>query len=311
MQVRNFLIVTIMSALLLAGCSSQPEEPATPKTSSLDFQFQAEQHKDNRLVGRFWSPVTQDYISWSQVDRFLPDGGWLFIGESLGHPDNAQIVEYFIEHLGRSGRLAAVAIEALHSDQQAYLDDVLGQRQVSADDLQWSSVNGEWESAQDVVLSATRFASRVVAADLSVENKNKVRTSRREVAHYSRDHSDYVAEFIYNRFCQLFTREQARNMVDVHIARDQHAASQITANTISSAVNIFVGDSNRIRDDIGVPLWLAEDINVRTLKLVPVTASTNPEDYVGSTLNGLDPAQLFYFIPSDGNADSCAATISE
>ncbi|WP_165831905.1 MULTISPECIES: ChaN family lipoprotein [Gammaproteobacteria] len=307
-NVKNALTFTLGLTFLIGCASHQPPEPEANVGPELSFNFEAREHENNELIGKFWSPVTQNYISWQQVDRFLPDGGWLFIGESLGHPDNERIATYLIEHLGRSGRLGAVALEVMNTEQQELLDEHLGERNIDEQELNWNPQVGEWNEVEGILEASLRYASRVIGADMSNENKNKVRTSQREVAHYSAGHSDYLANLIYRQFCQVFTQEQAAEMVDVHIARDQFIAAQIMGATVPSAVNVFIGEKGRIRTDYGVPVWLAEDINVRTLALVPVAASENPQDYVGSTYSGLDPAQLFYFIPGFQESSACAGS---
>jgi len=269
-------LVKILSAIVLVlvvSSCAQTGDPEQMVNAPGELEFAAPLHRDHPLVGQFWSPVSEEFVSWQEVDRYLPAGGWLMVGEQHDHPDHHLLERFFIEYLGRQGRLGSVALEIPREDLQR---------------------------------AATRYHVTAIAVDLGESARAKIRRSEREVAHFSQAHSDYLAKLIVDSHCGMFGADRAQPFVDVQIARDQHMAIQLMENTVPSAVSVFIGGSGHVRNDYGIPIWLADELNVRTLVLVQVNENTDPRSYLADRLDSQAPAQLLFFVPAIEPVDYCA-----
>jgi len=173
-----------------------------------ELRYAAPLYRDHPLVGRFWSPVSEEFVGWEEVDRTLPAGGWLMLGEQHDHPDHHLLELFFLDYLGRTGRLGAVALE------------------IPRDDL---------------ISAAAEQAVTAVPIDLGEPARTKVRSSEREIAHFSEAHTNYLSQLIVDSHCGMFGLDQAKPFVDVQIARDQHMAIRLLELTEPAAVNLFIG----------------------------------------------------------------------
>src|SRR5690554_5742371 len=100
-SVKLAAIAALVVLLSLVGCTSSPPPKARASLAAqgpASVGFKGSEHVDNSLVGRFWSPVSEEYLSWSEVARFMPRGGWLMVGEQHDHPDHHSVQTFLISY---------------------------------------------------------------------------------------------------------------------------------------------------------------------------------------------------------------------
>lgn len=305
----HLIFAIALLSLILTSCATAPSRTALTQQNDNPalLAFQAHEYQQNALIGRFWSPVTAEFYEWPEVARHLPRGGWLLLGEQHDHPDHHQLESFFIDYLANQGLLGHVVMEMLAVDQQYAVDHLaVAVDKLQASDLYWPEKSWPWPRYEKQVKAAIALSAGLKAGDLSSEQKLNVRLASEGIAHYSDEHSYYLAELIEQSHCGAFSAEQAMPMVSMQIARDQLMAQQLTAYRLTDKVGIFIAGSGHVRADYGVPLWLAEQVPVRSILLVAVGASEQPEDYVKNTFKGQAAAQLVFFVPGIKQVDYCA-----
>lgn len=308
----RFFVAAALSATILvalAACTTSPQQPQAVmiERGPAVLHFAGTEHKENQLIGRFWSPVTKEFYAWSDVTKHMPRGGWLMLGEQHDHPDHHQIETFFTYFLAGQGILGHVVMEMVSVDQQYAIDRTTRAiENLRPQDIDWPEKGWPWPSYEQQVKTAMRLSKGLKAGDLSEMQKQNVRDAGNAIAHYSTEHSQYLAELIETSHCGMFSAEQAMPMVNMQIARDQLMAQQLTAYALADKVGVFIAGAGHVRADYGAPLWLADDVPVRTLLLVGVGESENPEDYFEHTFEGRNPAQLVFFVPGMKQVDYCA-----
>ena len=321
MKEKGFLLplLLVCLVLILSACSALPGSTQSHREGRVTVQqggpatipFQGSEYTDNPLIGQFWSPATESFVSWREVARYMPRGGWLMLGEQHDHPDHHLVQAYFIYYLAERGLLGHVAMEMIASDQQRAIDAYQGApERVKPEDLNWPSRGWPWERYEHQVKAALELSPRLIFGDLSTEQKNAVRTSEEGIAHYSDRHTAFMAELIVASHCNMFSIERATPMVDMQIARDQVMAQQMIAHALPGQVGVFIAGSGHVRADYGAPLWMAEDVPVHTLILVGVGEGSDPRDYlkvqgVSSGPEEKNPADLLFFVPGIPKVDYC------
>ena len=192
------------------------------------------------------------------------------LGEQHDHPDHHLLELFFLDYLGRTGRLGAVALE------------------IPRDDL---------------ISAAAEQAVTAVPIDLGEPARTKVRSSEREIAHFSEAHTNYLSQLIVDSHCGMFGLDQAKPFVDVQIARDQHMAIRLLELTEPAAVNLFIGGAGHVRNDYGIPLWLAKfRVNPR-----PIGRGYKREPRSGSNQALSDFAPFHTLFPCFARCRACTA----
>lgn len=308
-----FMILFTGLTLGLIGCAGTSDSlPSSPKRveQPSGLVYQGTEQTKNRLVGRFWSPFTKEFVAWPDIANHMPRGGWLMVGEQHDHPDHHQMETFLTYFLAGEGVLGHVIMEMVTADQQYAIDQANRTHRsldtLQASDLNWPDKGWPWARYEQQIKAALRLSKGLKAGDLTAAQKDSVRATGGAIAHYSNEHTQYLAELIEASHCGMFSAEQAMPMVNMQIARDQVMAQQMVAYALPNKVGLLIAGSGHVRADYGAPLWLVDDVPVRTLLLVGVGASENPADYVQDTLNGQPAAQLVFFVPGIKQVDYCA-----
>lgn len=311
-QRRLISVVFVVVGLLIALIGCAAEVPVKSRTAVLvdgpsRLDFKGTEHTQNRLIGRFWSPITKDFVAWPEVTSHMPRGGWLMVGEQHDHPDHHQVETYLSYFLASQGILGYTIMEMVSADQQYAINNAYGAvDNLKPSDIDWPDKGWPWPRYEQQVKAAMEFSKGLQAGDLSAAQKESIRAAGGAIAHYSTEHSQYLAELIETSHCGMFSAEQAMPMVNMQIARDQVMAQQMTAYALADKVGLFIAGAGHVRADYGVPLWVAEDIPVRTLLLIGVGESENPEDYLPDTFNEQPAAQLVFFVPGIKQINYCS-----
>ncbi|MGO1892129.1 MAG: ChaN family lipoprotein, partial [Luteimonas sp.] len=291
-----------------AGVDAPAIVPAPPGPAQPLLSFQATGLADNALVGHFWSPSTQQFLDLKAVFEQLPEGGWMMIGESHDHPDHHRFEVLMVSFLAHVGRLGNIALEVVSGEQQEAFDRWLGRGDdASGDDLSWDPQRWSWMDYRDLVAMSLNAAPRVIAGDLSQEQRARALADGPPRGEHSPAHSSFLGELIVRSHCGHGTPEAFAPMVNVQLARDQNMAAQMAANTVEGKVNLLVAGSGHVRSDHGAPLWLPADMPRLSIVLQAVGESENPNDYLASHFDGRSAADLVYFVPALPPRDVCVA----
>ncbi|WP_113906321.1 ChaN family lipoprotein [Aliidiomarina celeris] len=297
-------LVAVWLSFLLAGCTLMPSQDRASRSSSGPgaISFQGTEHRNNALVGKFWSPATEEFVPWREVAHYLPRGGWVMLGEQHDHPDHHLVQSYFIYYLAERGLLGHVAMEMVAANQQAAINAYQGTpERVTPQDLDWPSQGWPWERYENQVKAALELSPKLIFGDLSDAQKNAIKHNNEAIAHYSEAHTEQLADLIVASHCNMFSAERALPMVDMQIARDQIMAQQMIAYALPDQVGVFIAGSGHVRTDLGAPLWMADNVPVRTIILVGVSESEDPKAYQQGS------ADLLFFVPGIEQVDYCAA----
>src|SRR5690554_6513745 len=231
-QRRLISVVFVVVGLLIALIGCAAEVPVKSRTAVLvdgpsRLDFKGTEHTQNRLIGRFWSPITKDFVAWPEVTSHMPRGGWLMVGEQHDHPDHHQIETYLSYFLARQGMLGYTIMEMVSADQQYAINNAYGAGDnLKPSDINWPGKGWPWLRYEQQVKAEMQFSKGLQAGDLSEAQKENVRSTGNAIAHYSTEHSQYVAELIEASHCGMFSAEQAMPMVNMQLARDQLMRSE-------------------------------------------------------------------------------------
>lgn len=308
--VNTRLTLTALASLFSIAAISCSFTPISTQRDTMVLPppvFIAPERQQHPLVGTLYQVQEAKTVSPAAFFATLTPGSWLLLGEQHDHPDHHQLQLWVLQQLAKREQLGAVAMEMLNSGQQAPLDRQLNQgTQSSSTALSWPERGWPFENYQAQLRFALDHASRVVAADLSDPEKTALRQNTGMVAEYSAAHTAYLAELIVSSHCGMFTLERAKPAARMQIARDQHMAQQMLANSQSAKVNVLIAGGQHVRNDIGVPLWLAQQ-SVLTVLMVSVAESTEPQDYLPRALTADPAVDLLWFVPALPAVDYCAA----
>ncbi|MCO4320386.1 ChaN family lipoprotein [Aliidiomarina quisquiliarum] len=305
-------VVCIGFAIGLVGCASDPDSQFGSPTIAdgpAKLEFEGTEHINNPLIGRFWSPVTQEFISWPEVARHMPRGGWLMVGEQHDHPDHHQMETFLTYFLAGQGILGHVVMEMVSPTQRRAIYQTnyfkRAAEDLTATKLNWPSDDWPWVRYEQQVKAAMRLSKGLKSGSLTQVQKESLQAFGDALALYSTDHLQYLTDQVETSHCGPFSAEETIQMVNMQIAEDQVMAQQMIAYALPDKVGLLIAGSGHVRADYGAPLWLADDVPVRTLLLVGVGASENPADYVQDTFYGQPAAQLVFFVPGTKQASSC------
>lgn len=307
MNIKSWLIciVILPFALLGTGCALTPAPQ--PKADELLTKFVASEYQDNPLVGRFWSIADQAFVDWSEVKTRLPLGGWVLLGEQHDNPDHHRAEVAWVEHLAVGNRLGSVAIEQASRDVQPQLDAALGKgSRMTPEDLSWDG-GWPWSRYGDLVRTALSQASRLVAANLSKDDRASAYKGGAPGGEFSAEHSAFMIDLIDASHCRMLPKEAAVSMLQLQLARDQMLAQKLMENTLPDKISLFVAGGNHVRRDLGVPLWLSGDVPYLSVLMQGVAESTEPLDYLPTAFDQQPVADLIYFTPGLPPKDHCAA----
>lgn len=306
----------LFSCTCLVACESVlPTLTAQPPVKAPAIQegphqlnFKAPLNKQHPLVGKFWSPASQTFVTWEEVVAHFPRNGWLLIGEPQEHPDSAQIEDFFLRYLAARGALGHVLMPMFTVDQEKLLKQLTTQKQIpTAEALYWNESLWSWSAYQQQIKTAVIWSEGVKAGDLSVLQKDLLQAAALGVAHFSVEHTKYLARQMHQEACaatkQTITNEA--QAVTLHLARDQLMAQQLLAYAKPNKVGVMIAPNTHVRNDIGTPIWVADEINLRTIMLVPVTGSEDPNYYFLNTFEQQNAAQLLFFVPQASESKHC------
>lgn len=305
-------VAYLTGALLINSHADATEQQEANTQVWYDLEWIAEQRQDHPLVGRLWDVAGEQFIDWEQLRQQLPRSGWILLGEQHDHPDHHQLQRWFIERLASGDNLGNVAMEMISSDQQEAIDEWQGDLDnLTPDELNWPERGWPWQHYASQVTSALRYAERLVAGDLSTDEKSKARENLDKIERYSDSHNAFLADLVVTSHCNLFPADRADPMVAMQIARDQYMAEQLARFSVAQKVSVFIAGSGHVRADYGVPKWLPDELPRITIILQAVGVNDDPSSYLADRHNDEQPADLILFVPALPERDYCAELLEQ
>ncbi len=239
----------------------------------------------------------------------LESGSWLLLGEQHDHPDHHLLQQHIIDLLAQQNRLGNVAMEMANTEQQDLLDEWLGRGdEVTADMLNWSQ-GWPWERYQLQVTTALNEAHRVLGADLTREAQMHAYRYGASEGQLDDAHTRYMMELIHTSHCEMLPRANLVQMLQVQLGRDQQMARTMAENTHPDKINILIAGAIHVRNDLGIPRWLAQPTTSLILK--PLSEKLEASDYIDPTYPDFPLRELssdfLLFTPTMPEQDYCDA----
>ena len=277
--------------------------------AKLNIEWQASNYQQHALVGTAWNSKTDEFLTLANLLDQLEEGSWLLIGEQHDHPDHHQLQTAILAKLADNNRLGTVAFEMANTDQQPLLDDWLERGdQVEPEQLNWSQ-GWPWERYQHQVRTALNHATRVIGADLPRAGQMQAYQQGAAEGQLDHAHSRFMMELIFTSHCEMLPRANLSQMLQVQLGRDQQMANAMATNTNPEKVNVLIAGSMHVRNDLGIPRWLA--ISNTSLILMPLEDMTKPSEYLEDTYPEFPLRELtsdfLLFTPTMPEQDYCAA----
>ncbi|MBT00003.1 MAG: hypothetical protein CMI01_15175 [Oceanospirillaceae bacterium] len=259
------------------------------------------------LTGKIWSPKMRHFISeQALLQDWMPNGGWLLIGEQHDNPDHHRIQADLIRLLGTENRLGNVALEMANRSQQPLLDNAKRTPELrTPENLEWSD-GWPWALYQEPLMAAFQYAPRIIGADLNPTGIKRAYQQGAPDGELEPAHADYMLDLLFDSHCRQMPRQQLEPMRQVQLARDQQLASALRDNTEPGRVNLLLTGSIHARKDLGVPRWLDTTPHI-TLLLISAEPNINdPAAYQPVSFGNLDSADLILFTQPLEAPDYCA-----
>jgi len=298
---RLFNAATSMCCPIKRGCSALLLTFSAATQASL---LEAYTDPTAPLAGKLWSTQSQQFVSLESVLDTLPLGSWLLLGETHENMDHHQLQANIIKYLADRARLGNVGLEMAHSEQQALLDRAQsGELAIAPEQLAWQP-GWPWEWYEAPVTAALESAKRVIAGDLTRDEKLQAFRAEDLKISASPDYEEFMLELLFESHCQQMPKSQLGNMMNVQYARDKAMLDAMAANTASDAINLFLAGTVHARDDLGIPYWQPE-FNPTTLLMIAAQTSLEPLDYYPDSYTETPAADYLLFTPSYKYESGC------
>jgi len=250
----------------------------------------------NPLAGKVWDTQERRFIEIEVLLQQATDGSWLLLGETHDNTDHHNLQTDIINYLASNQKLANVAFEMAHSEQQVLLDEASrGEIELTPDALNWQQ-GWPWEWYEGPVSAAIKNAKRVVAADLTRDQKMQAYQNDELEIPASADYREFMLDLLFDSHCAKMPRSQLGNMLRVQYSRDRSMTDSLIANTSQSGINLLIAGSVHTRKDLGLPYW-QPDLPSKTILLVAANDSTNPDDYYPPSYTNAPVAEYILFTP--------------
>ncbi|MBA4501754.1 ChaN family lipoprotein [Marinobacterium marinum] len=301
-------------AVLMAGCAgtsnkevkSEQTVASAALPEKIPFPFKGELHRDNALVGHFWSAKDDRLVSWREVFANLPEGGWLLLGEAHDTRDHQNLESMFIQVIARSGRLGNVAFEQLNEDQQSLVDPWIGRgNEVNGHFIGWDPNAWSWSTYINPLSNALNAAQRVVAINPSNERIMQTYKGQHPVEQGDAEHTRLMSELIRIGHCNMLPEKAVAPMVKVQLAKDQFMARTLADSAVEGRVGVAIMGYQHARKDYGVPLWLKGNTDTVTVLLQAVSDDENVDSYIRHRYGKALPADYILFTPGEPKGDYC------
>ena len=234
----RFAVLTIVAALLLAGCAADPTAPEA-------------------LLGRL---------------EALPPSDLLLLGEQHDAPEHQQVQRRVVESLAGRGRLAALALEM--AEQGASTAQLAAGADEAAvrEALRWDQAGWPWQAYGPTIMAAVRAGAPVVGANLP---RSQLRSA---MADGSLDTLlpgpalKAQQQAIRLGHCGLLPESQVGPMTRVQVARDRAMAQTLAQAATPGKTVVLLAGAGHVDETLGVPQHLPAALRTHAAAL-PARAS--------------------------------------
>jgi len=256
------------------------------------------------LAGKVWDTQQRRFTNLESVLEQTPDGSWLLLGETHENIDHHSLQTDIINFLASKDRLANVAFEMAHSAQQPLLDGAnSGEIEVTPEALDWQA-GWPWEWYQGPVTAAINLADRVVAADLTREQKMQAYGDSSLNVPASQPYREFMLDLLFESHCGQMPKSQLGSMLRVQYSRDRSMIDAINNNTAESGVSLLIAGTVHTRIDLGLPYW-EPDLNSKTLLMLAADKDSDPASYYPPSYSDKPVADYIVFTPGFDYQSGC------
>jgi uncharacterized iron-regulated protein len=230
--------LSILPALLLAGCAADPVGP---------------------------EPVLR------QLEA-LPPSDLLLLGEQHDAPDHQQVQRRVVESLAGRGRLAALALEM--AEQGASTAQLAAGADETAvrDALRWDQAGWPWQAYGPTVMAAVRAGVPVVGANLPRSQLRSAMDDASLDVLLPAPALKAQQQAIRLGHCGLLPESQVGPMTRVQVARDRAMAQTLAQAATSGKTVVLLAGAGHVDEALGVPRHLPATLRTHAAAL-PARAS--------------------------------------
>lgn len=300
---------------------------AAANGSAVWKHWQSALHRDHPLAGRIWSSRNGDFLSPDHLVSTLAKARFVLLGETHDNPDHHRLQAWLIARLVEAGKRPAVVMEMIREDQSAILQSYLAKpkRQAAGlgEALEWEKTGWpDWRLYQPIAEAALAAGLNIVAGDASRERirrisrdglaslGQRVRAGLALDTEFAAPLANALLDELYDSHCRMMPREAMAALAGVQRFRDAVlAASLLRADAMESAGAILIAGNGHVRNDRGVPWYLARrapEAKVMTVMLIEVDDKRHdPADLVPAGPDGRPATDFVWFTPRTEREDPC------
>lgn len=256
------------------------------------------------LAGKIWDTQQRRFTDLESVLEQTPDGSWLLLGETHENHDHHSLQTDIINLLASQNRLANVAFEMAHTEQQPLLDRAhSGEIEATPEALDWQT-GWPWEWYKGPVTAAINKANRVIAADLPRDRKMQAYGDSSLSVPATQPYREFMLDLLFESHCGQMPKSQLGNMLRVQYSRDRSMIDAINRNRSQRGVNLLIAGTVHTRIDLGLPYWEPE-LNSKTLLMLAAAEDSDPASYYPPSYSEKPVADYIIFTPGFEYKSGC------
>jgi uncharacterized iron-regulated protein len=277
--------------------------------------------RDHPLLGRIWNPADGRPATAADVVAAAAAADFVLLGETHDNPDSHALQAWLLRRLIAAGRNPAVAFEMIDTDRGAAVDTYLAGHPGDAAGLgaalEWDQSGWpDWALYQPIVAAALSAHLPLLAAGLprpvvrAVVGGHPPPEVALDLATPLAPATDAAMRAeIADAHCGMLPAEALPGMVRVQRARDAAMAHALVEGDAAQGSAVLIAGSGHVRDDRGVPAWLARlapGRRVLSVAFVEVDSDeTDPAAYAQTFNADRLPFDFVWFTPRADRPDPC------
>ena len=252
------------------------------------------------LAGKIWDLNNRHFITEEVLVSEIAKSDWVLLGENHKNEEHHAIEQNLIEAISDAGKLGNVALEMANQKQQDALDRHRHNREVTKEELNWSS-GWPWDWYGELVKTALAEAQRVIATDLTREQQMQAYMDS-EIKLPTGQYREFMDAILYESHCGKLPKSQLSNMLSVQMARDQAMHSALINNS-THKLDVFIAGTMHTRYDTGIPLL--GELNSKTILMMSAGPEMDPRKYIPESYQDNPIADYIIFTPETEPVDHC------
>ena len=252
------------------------------------------------LAGKIWDLNNRHFITEELLVTEIAKSDWILLGENHENEEHHAIEQNLIEAISDAKKLGNVALEMANQKQQDALDRHRHNREVTKEELNWSS-GWPWDWYGELVKTALEKAQRVIATDLTRDQQMQAYMDS-EIKLPTGPYREFMDDILYESHCGKLPKSQLSNMLRVQIARDKAMHSALINNS-TNKLDVFIAGTMHTRYDTGIPLL--GELNSKTILMVSAGPEMDPGKYIPESYQDNPIADYIIFTPETEPVDHC------